>query len=271
MNHSFFIYLLGIGLLILGSLQAKGEPEEEIETRISVVAIGDPPLPGYEMRGGLRHVFDTPVSEHPPSVIYVRQKGGDNGPFKPVSLGMNIPTGYITYRGERKLVLYGEGKDAEKSEFASIEIPELRDDLTIMFVRDHVSKSWDKAPRIHAFDNSLVAFPNDSVRVINLSRVPIRASINQDHVFQLAVGRSKVIRIPRVDQGILSYAAVAVVGKELLPLIDTATTTMPDTRFNLVIYDSDGAHARKPVNLTFYFERPPEVVPDPPAKDQIHQ
>lgn len=271
MNHSFFIYLLGIGLLIPGSLQAKDEPEEEIETRISVLAIGDPPLPSYEMRDGLRHVFDTAVSEYPPAVIHVRQKGGDNGPFQPVSLGMNIPTGYITYRGERKLVLYREGKDAKKSEFTRIEIPKLRDDLTLLLVRDRASKSWDKAPRVHAFDNGFVAFPKDSVRVINLSSVPTRARINEQEVFQLAPGRSTVVRIPRADQGILSYRLAAVLGKELLPLADTATTTMPDTRFNLIIYNSDGLHARKPVNIAFYFERTPEVVPEPPAKDQAQR
>jgi len=253
-----FPTLLASILLIAGVPHALAEKPDEVETRISLLAVGTPPLPYYEFRNGQRHVFDTANSEYPPAQVHVREKRGDNESFKPVSLGLNIPTGYITYRGQRKLVLFRDDEDAQKSVFASIDIPELRDDLTLILVRDRHSKSWEKPPQVHAFDNSLAAFPNDSVRLINLSPLAVRARINDGRVLEIAVNRSTVVRIPRKDQGILSYRIAAVHDGRIYPLIDTATTTMPDTRFNLVVYKSDSATARAPVDIASFFERPPQ-------------
>lgn len=263
-RESFAPLLPTLAILLAGVLHAGVDDEEEVQTRISVLAIGDPPLPRYEMRNDMRHVLETPAAEHPPGRLYVRNRDRDGESFKELTLGINIPMGYITYRGQRKLVLYRDDGDSGKTEFTSLELPELRDDLTVFLLRERRSRSWLQRPTVRYFDNSQAAFPNDSVRLINLSSVPVLASINGDQPRRLAAGRSVVVRIPRQEQGVLAYKVAAEIEEQLQPLLDSAITTMPDTRFNLVIYDSDGAHARSPVNIAFYFERTPELNSETP-------
>lgn len=237
----------------------RAQDAERVETRISLLAIGDPPQPRYEIRDDFRHLVEGATGDHPPPEVVVREKRGERESFQTVPLGLNTPTGYVTYRGERSLVLLREDAEGGRSEFATLAIPPLRADLTIFLLRNRRSNSWAEAPDARFFDNGFDAFPKDSVRLVNLSTVPIRAQVNDDRVRQINAGQSALVRIPREDQGILTYRIAAVVENEIVPLIDTATTTMPDTRFNLVVYDSDGSDARAPVNIAQYFERPPQV------------
>jgi hypothetical protein len=252
--------LLTACLAVLTNVKAPAQIPDHVETQISVLAIGDPPQPRYVIRNDRRHLLDTATAEHPPAEVLVREKRGEKESFKAVSLGLNSPTGYITYRGERKLVLMREDSGGERSEFASLTLPDLQNDLAIFVLRNRKAKSWAEAPDVHYFDNGLAAFPGDSVRLVNLSTLPIRAQINDGRVFQLAVGRSTVVRIPRKDQGILKYRIAAVANETIHPLIDTATTTMPDTRFNLIIYNSDST--RMPLDIASYFERPSRKIPE---------
>jgi hypothetical protein len=256
MKKYFSLALLAVSFAALTSAEAQTGKSELTKKRISVLAIGDPPQPRFVIRDDRRHLLDTAPSDHPPAEILVREKRGGNESFKAVPLGLNSPTGYITYRGEPKLVLLRENGSGERDEFANIALPDLRNDLTIFLLRNRTTKSWASSPSVHYFDNGLEAFPNDSVRLVNLSTVPIRAQINDARVFPLEVGRSTIVRIPRQDQGILSYRIAALVDEKVHPLIDTATTTMPETRFNLIIYNSDGDGAQRPVNIASYFERP---------------
>lgn len=244
------------GFVLLTSADAETGKSDPVEKHISVLAIGDPPQPRFVIRDDRRHLLDTAPSDHPPAEILVREKRGKNESFKTLPLGLNSPTGYITYRGERNLVLLRQDSGGDRSEFANIALPELRNDLTILLLRDRKTKSWATPPMVHYFDNGIEAFPNNSVRLVNLSTVPIRAQVNNDRVIQLNVGRSTIVPIPARDQGILSYRIAAVVDDKIHPLIDTATTTMPDNRFNLITYNSDGSDAQMPINIASYFERP---------------
>ncbi len=245
-------------LAVLTATQTPAQQPDRVEARISLLAIGDPPQPRYVIRDDRRHLLDTAMAEHPPAEVVVREKRGDEESYKAVPLGLNSPTGTIPYRGERKLVLMREDSGGERSEFASLTLPELQNDFAIFLLRNRKAKSWAAAPDVHYFDNGLAAFPKDSVRLVNLSAIPIRAQINDGRVLQINVGRSTVVRIPRKDQGILNYRIAAVAKETIIPLIDTATTTMPDTRFNIIVYNSDSAHARMPVDIASYFERPPQ-------------
>ena len=257
------VFLLASLPWALAAVPSVAQEAEEIQTRISLLAIGDPPQPRFEFRDDRRHLLETPASDSPPGEVLVRQKKGKEESFKAVPLGLNSPTGYITYRGERNLVLFREDADKKRSEFARIALPELRDDLTLLLLRNRASKSWEKEPMVYYFDNSLTAFPNDSVRVINLSSLAIRARINDGTAFDLAAGGHKIIGIPRKDQGILSYRIAAVADGTLFPLVDTATTTMPDTRFNLIVYATSPGNPRTPVDIASYFERPPQKEQEP--------
>ncbi|MFM7181399.1 MAG: hypothetical protein ACKO2G_08050 [Verrucomicrobiales bacterium] len=253
-----FIASLLTALAAIPSLAQDGEKVEEVQTRISILAIGDAPQPRFEFRDDRRHLLETPAADSPPGEVLVRQKKGKEESFNAVPLGLNSPTGYITYRGERNLVLFREDAAKKRYEFARIALPEMRDDLTLLLLRNRTSKSWEKEPRVYYFDNGLGAFPNDSVRVINLSAVTVRARINEGTTFDLAAGGHKIIGIPRKDQGILSYRVAAVAEEKIFPLVDTATTTMPDTRFNLIVYATDSGNPRTPVDIASYFERPPQ-------------
>lgn len=259
----FSLISSGLASLAITPLLAQEAGEEEaVKTRISILAIGDPPQPRFEFRDDRRHLLETPVSDYPPGEVLVRQKKGKEESFKAVPLGLNSPTGYITYRGEQTLILFREDAEKKRSEFARIALPLLRDDLTLLLLRDPASKSWEKEPKVYYFDNSLTAFPNDSVRVINLSSVAVRARINQTAAFDLAAGGHKVVGIPRADQGILGYRIAAVADGQLFPLVDTATTTMPDTRFNLIVYNTDSGNRRSPVDIASYHERAPQKDPE---------
>jgi hypothetical protein len=255
--HTTFVLATFVAVLVAVSTQAQQvEKVEPVEKRISLMTIGNPPQPRYMIRDDRRHLLDTAATEYPPAEVTVREKRGKDVSFKSVPLGLNSPTGYITYRGERNLVLFREDSGKERLEFASLTLPEHTGDMAIFLLRNRKSKSWEKEPDIHYFDNSLAAFPNDSVRLVNLSTIPVRAQINDGRVFQLDVGRSTVVNIPRKDQGILTYSIAAVVDDKIHSLIDTSNTTMPDTRFNIIVYNSDSADSRMVVDVTSYFERP---------------
>lgn len=263
LTHSLMLTLSGLFLTLSNHAGAQsGEERGSSEIRISLVAIGNPPQPRFEIRDDRRHLVDTPVSEYPPPEIVLRESRRNTERFRSVPLGLNAPTGTILYRGGRTLDLFRDDQGASRSGFVSLTLPETRNDLTVFLTRNRSSKSWEREPQAHYFDNGLSAFPNDSVRVINLSSVPIRTRINDGRVFQVRAGGSNVVRITRKDQGILAYQIAAVLGEEVFPLIDTATTAMPDTRFNLVVYNSDSSDARAPVDLTSYFERPLREDPD---------
>lgn len=253
-----FPALHAIAFSILTPPALPAQEAEEVKTRISILAIGDPPQPRYIFRDDRRHLLETPVTEYPPAEVLVREKRGKAESFKPVPLGLNSPTGYITYRGEPTLLLFRQEETGGRSQFARIALPALRDDLTLFLLRNPDSKSWEREPKVYYFDNGLSAFPNDCARLINLSSFPVRASINQATPIEIISGGSKLVSIPRSEQGILTYRMAAMVEGQLYPLVDTATTTMPDTRFNLIVYNADSGDRRSPVNLTSYFERPPQ-------------
>ncbi|MEX1115302.1 MAG: hypothetical protein WEB53_08625 [Akkermansiaceae bacterium] len=256
------ISILATCVALLTAVSSQAQQVEKVEKRISLLAIGNPPQPRYLIRGDRRHLLDNAATEHPPAEVMVREKRGGKESFKGVPLGLNSPTGYITYHGERELVLFREDSGKDRLEFARLTLPDLTSDLAIFLLRNRKTKSWESEPDVHYFDNGLTAFPNDSVRLVNLSTIPVRTQINDGRFFQLEVGRSTVVRIPRQDQGVLTYRIAVLVDDKIHPLIDTSNTTMPDTRFNIIVYNSDSADSRMVVDVASYFERPPLKNPE---------
>ncbi|MEO5916321.1 MAG: hypothetical protein ABIS50_18935 [Luteolibacter sp.] len=258
------ITILVISTALLKAQNKTASPEQDkpllaAPIRISLLAVGDPPQPHFDVTTEKRTLQETPASDYPPSKVFLRDRSEKEKAFKEVSLGLNAATGYVVYKGESTLNLYRGETGDEKGLYASLPIPELHADMTIMLTRNTSKKSWETDPKARFFDNSLTSFPQDSARYVNLSSVPIRVVNGKDPVFEIAPGGFRVVPLQRSEQGILAYRIAAAVDAKIFPIADTATTYTPDTRINLVAYNADGENKTQPVKVIRFFERPPQV------------
>lgn len=252
-------------LLILAPGLVAQEQTDSPPIRISLVAVGDPPQPKFIVRGDKRELVENSAADYPPGKLLVKEKNSKGEKFKELTLGLNTPTGYVTYQGEPVMNLYRADQGAAPTTpYVSFPIPKLNVDMTILLTRDRRKDSWESGPIAKFLDNSLQSFPNDSVRYINLSAVPVRIVSGTEKIFELKPGEVKIINLPRSIQGVLSYKIAASVDGRIFPLSDSATTYTPDSRINLIAYNADGVDRAQLVKIARFFERPPE----PPAKKQ---
>ncbi|MES2922009.1 MAG: hypothetical protein V4819_10695 [Verrucomicrobiota bacterium] len=257
------VLLLSATCLVAQEKPASPAPDKPMlaaPIRISLLAIGDPPQPRFSIAADGRRFEDGPPADYPPGTVFVRDKSEKESDFKEISLGLNAATGYVTYKGESTLNLYRAKAEDAKNLYASLPIPQLNADMTIMLTRNASKKSWETEPKARFFDNSLTSFPLDSARFVNLSTVSIRVVVGSEPVFEILPGAARVVRLQRSEQGILSYRIAAALDGKIFPLADTATTYTPDTRINLVAYNADGEDRSQPVKIIRYFERPPQIV-----------
>lgn len=257
---------LGIGLLAgSASAQQSGEqPKIDLSRlRVSIIAIGDSPTPSFKMEGGKRSLIEVPESEYPPNPLYVEDKKEKK--LKPLSMGMNTPGDPIKHPGTSELELFEKkGADAPPQSFIKVALPPVNEDLTIFVVRNPSTKSWRSTPIPRVYRNGLAAFPLNSARLINFSRLPIRAEV-MGKVIDVAPMGTSIVPLPKSEQGTMPYKAAAMSNNQVLPLANTAMSYTPDSRINLVAYESDGTEKRQPVKFMTYFELPYK---EPPPSDK---
>jgi hypothetical protein len=226
--------------------------------RISLIAVGDPPSPEYSIQDGKRVLGKTVEDDYPPSLLYVK----DKSEFKQVCLGLNFPAEPIRHPGGEHFVLF-ESKEEKKESFLRVAVPAANDDLTVFLVRNNATGSWRQKPVARVFRNGLDAFPLNSLRVLNFSRLQIKVNALQK-AFSVDSKESRVIPLPPSEQGILPYKIAVEVEGKLFMVADTAITYPMNGRINLVAYESDGNDKRQPVRVLNYFELPYRA----PAKEK---
>lgn len=225
--------------------------DDHLRPRISLIAVGDPPAPQYDIIGSKRVLKSVGESEYPPSLLYIKNKKKE---FKEVSLGLNSPARPLRHPGGAKLAFY-EGKNDEMESFINVPIPNVAEDLSIFLLRSHATKSWRKKPSSFVFKNGLLSFPKNSVRVINFSRLPAKVLVGKKLINLKARG-SRTVSLAPAEQGILPFKIGVMVRDKTSMIAETALTYSKNARLNIVIYEADGHDKRKPVKYMTYFELP---------------
>lgn len=264
--------------LLGGQLQAQepGQPPKGKSTRVALVAVGDPPNPGFDIKGGRRVLKETAEAEYPPTLLYVPKAngkdqapgGGKNKP-DPIMLGLNLPGQQLEIHGTDTLRLMEMVKTDDQTsykEWTAIKLPVTQEDLTAMLYRSKPGASWRNSPKSLVLSNGLAAFPPHSVRVINLSTKVMVFQLDGAKPFAVNPTHFKVL--PATNPEFCSYTvAFRNKGNELEFIAQSQAATMQgDSRVNLVAYDTDSSAPsdQVPVRLQSFYELPPP--PPKPAK-----
>lgn len=226
--------------------------------RISLIAVGDPPSPEYSIADGKRVLGKTLEDDYPPSLLYMK----DKSEFKQVCLGLNFPTEPVRHPGGDSLVLF-DSKNDKKESFLRVEVPAVNEDLTVFLVRNSATRSWRQKPVAKVLRNGLEAFPLNSLRVINFSRLQIKVNAHQK-AFAVEPKETRLVPLPPAEQGILPYKVAVEVDGKLFMVTDSAITYPMNGRINLVAYEADGKNKDQPIRVMNYFELPYRA----PAKEK---
>lgn len=270
--------LLICGVALWGgvvSLMAQEAPEaiegDKKKLIISLLAVGDLPPIKYEATASGPVFIEPPKEDFPPPILYVKNKEKQGG-FDQLRLGLNAPMPPIFHPGGKTLYIY-EDKGAAVSErpesgpkqsYLKVGLPDEMVNLTVILARNPSSKSWRTTPRSYTFKNDLASFPKDSVRVINLSRNPVKGLLGAT-IFGLTPSGAdlsyKVLPVA-AKQNVLAYQVVGGIQGKAVPLANTATSFYGGTRLNMVIYDGDSKDTAGAMKVCLFAELPPVVAPD---------
>ncbi len=241
--------------------QNEGQPGrgDSAITRVSVIAIGDPPEPRMDIQGEFRVLVDVPESEYPPQRLFVPQRGSSR---EEVFIGMNAPSSQFEYRGPSTLRLQerrerGEG-NFSYSDYADVNLAAPGQDSTIVLMRSRPGASWRSAPRSMVFRNDTESFPLGTARIFNFSSKPLIFRVGDGEPFGL---NPRAVRVVPVSGEIFLYS-IAWLDNDEPQIIaqDHASAFQNGDRINLVAYDTDSnnPNARsEPIRFSTYFEFAP--------------
>lgn len=267
---------MGVVVPLLAQDAAPAAPDEGDKVpkvRVSLLAIGDLPPILYKATAKGPVWIEPPKADFPPPLLYVGNKDKEGG-FDKLNVGLNTPMAAIEHPGGKVLKIFEDKADAlakeaetaAKAGYLTVPLPAEKVDLTVFLLRNPGSKSWRTTPKSFAFKNDPVSFPPDSVRVVNFSSHPVRASIAGEVVDLSPLGRPTSMKILGVAnaQRVLKYQLGAILDGKPLVLADTATSFYPGTRLNMIIYDGDSKESGGAIKFCSFSEMP--IVKEPAPK-----
>lgn len=231
--------------------QKKEEPK-----KISLIALGSPPMPKFTIKDGKRQLEDMKDDGgYPPQALFV--KNGKEFAIVPIALNtatqaFNFPK---TNTALELFRLKGEGEGAQYEAFLKFgALPEFAN-FTVLVCRKTPQSSWYDAPRTCLLKNDLEAFPLRSVRAVNLSSTAVGVRIAGEWK-KIGQGQTLLIPISGSDDFIVYDALfVAKDGKNTPLARSQALRVLAEDRTNLVFYDNDGPEmSERPVKLLNYPE-----------------
>lgn len=267
-----FAVLLPAWLALAAPLSAQEalQPAKTKPTRVALVAVGDPPDPGFDIKGGRRVLKDTSEAEYPPTLLYV-PKLKDQGKPDPIVMGLNLPGRQLEIKGTDTLKLMEAAQTGDQisyKEWTTIKLPVVNEDLTAFIYRSKPGASWRISPKALVLNNSLAAFPPLHIRVVNLSNKIVAFKL--DGAAPFAVKPSEFKILPTTKPDYTSYSVAFSQGAEWVSIASHQAATLKGVaRVNLVAYDADSSAPRDtvPVRLQSFYELPPPPAPPKPPAD----
>jgi len=113
---------------------------------------------------------------------------------QPLNLSLNVASPRVRFIEPRCMLLKGYGKEKKLKikNFVTTPLPEKKGDYTVFLAQNAESKKWDEPQSLVLADAS-DQFPPASVRIINLSSLPIIVQQGSELSEPLAPGKSIVI------------------------------------------------------------------------------
>lgn len=265
-------------LMLVGSAQAQSTPENANATankksenvKISLLAIGDLPPILYKDTAKGPVFIDPPKKDTPPPLLFVKSKDSKDG-FAQLGLGLNTPMPPIVQKSRDSLTIFEDkasaqgDEDSAKTPYLNINLPDEGDHFTVILARNPQTKNWRTKPRNFVLKNDPLTFPPNSVRLINLSRYPIKGQLAGASSFSLLPAgdhlSGKIVPV-KSNQQVLTYKFAGNIKKNVVILADTATSFYPGTRLNIVFYDGDGEGSQDKLRFCLFSESP--VTPSNP-------
>ena len=245
-----------------------GASGKEAGIIVSLVAVGDPPDPGFTIANSRRVLADIADSEYPPTLLHV-PKAENKGKPDPITLGLNLPGQPLKLKPTTSLRLMEAipgGEEITYKDWTTVKLPAGLDDLSVFLYRSSPRASWRKSPNAVVLNNNLLSFPARHIRLINFSEKQIAFQIEKSPAIHLAAKQVKIV--PAGSAKYCTYSVAYKDGEEVRIIAQHQACTMHgDTRVNLVAYDTDSAtspaRGQGPVNLKCFYELPPPPKPPP--------
>jgi hypothetical protein len=194
--------------------------QEEEKGFVRLLALGENPTMKFKTINGRRVQQPDPPGSVPPRSISVSGSAG-NVAAVPFTLNRYTPWVEVVDRTLALQLSAGAGDGAKKwAKVGAPTIPKLA-----VFVKDRSVKNmtWNNT-KLFEFADNLRAYPNESIRVINLTRAPIAFKLGERNGVQVNAGKSKVFQ---KEDGAIVEDTFATIGVKL-----------PNGRWNK-IYGSD--------------------------------
>lgn len=222
---------------------------------ISLIAIGDPPPITLSVGKDKLSTYNIPPkSERPPSALYFKDPKRDKG-LKKFGLALNRPSSPIPRPSSQTLQLFenpGDAGNFEKTPYLQMNLPKEKSNLTVFLVRNRNSQSWERNPQVYPFSDNLESYPPSSLRVINLSNMPLYMKIGTSK-FNLKPQQMRILNLPVKTQGIIDYAVAAKTNKgQMQTVAQNGLVYYKNSRLNLVMYATDSKKATKPISSTTF-------------------
>lgn len=238
-------------------IPAQTQTEKNPSKKISLIALGTPPMPRFVIRNGMRELVDIKDDgSFPPQVLFL-QKGKE---MIPVPLALNSATKPFDLPAPSSALALlrrtGDGEEARYHTFLDCgALPEFLD-LTILICRRSPKTSWHEFPKTRILKNDLGAFPLQTIRVVNLSSA--EAGIRVEGTWmKIHSGGSLLIPMSSGKDYVVYDAASQGKDGQAIPLARSQTLRLlPEDRANLIFYDNDGVdQSDRPIKLLSYPEQ----------------
>jgi len=265
--------IIACSLTIPLGLNAQGQnPEAQekppiTEQKISIITLGTPPMPKFDIVNGKRQLKDIDNNgKFPPQVLFreIKKK------MEAIPMALNVANQPFSHKANTPLTLsrrIGKGEDADYRHF--ITVPAIKDleKVTVLITRRTITSSWFVRPKTTILRNDPESFPLKTMRVVNLSSRNVAIFVDGSWK-GLTPQKTMIVRVPS-GKRIVTYDAMFQnkKGEKEILFRNQAKRILAQDRINLVFYDNDGPRMKtRPVRLLTYMETRPIVRAAPPGQ-----
>jgi len=256
--------LLLIPLLFIQNLGAQAQPGEEIPGFLRVLAVGETPTWKTRKEGNRRVQIPPPPGAIPPQRLSF--SGAVDG-AEGIAFGLNRMTDWVTVADNTLPVQISELKAGQNGagnvmkNWAKAPAPKIP--LFSVLTKDLTNDkfTWDN-PKRYDFSDSLKAFPNESIRIINLTGNRLAVKIGEGAPKGVDPFKHKVFT---ATDGVVVNATFLdirrIVGKEYRKLKAKDVGLLPNHRMTFVVHMGDRPKTKTEVKVREFIN--PSRVPTP--------
>lgn len=257
--------LLLIPLLLIQNVSAQADEGEKVPGFVRLLAVGENPTWKTERRGDMRVQLPPPPGSIPPRLISI---SGAKDPGDGLKLDLSRMTPWVEVTDNKLAIQVSEitkgenaGSDLMKN-WAKAPAP--KRPLLALYIKNPTADklTWEKPVRFD-FDESLQAFPNESIRIINLTKKDLAVKLGEKSPVKVSSGKHRIFKQAdgaSLPETFIDVRQIAAPGK-YLKVAAKEFDLLRNHRVTLVIHMGDREQTRKDIRMRVFAE--PSRVPTP--------